>query len=529
MVKKELMYILVASMLLSVFMMGISVSAQEEDVLELSVSVRDADGNPIGSAPIYSDEIFQGNTALASVTDVSITGGVLLESSTIDHGEVAIIIDMSASGTIACRINMREGAEADMELLSSVVSTAIPVPGTEQSTADKIPWAGWWWPRSQMDIALGYYPHYAPGPLEKYDQYIEAKYGGDSQAKEWELAHRSTPGCSWCGYCDSWSAASILEDEPRSSITKEGIIFYVGDLKALITKCYDHKVCDFSVGTRFNPTNNPSHAYEDVYANDFTIVTRQWIKGRGEPLVMDREPGSQVWNHPYYKYDMTFAPGDGDTVNVDCTVWLLADGVNNPDDLSGPQYVFDVEYSYWITIGGSGEIVTGSGTSGWTGDSIQDHPDFLWHPVAPVPSNPYVKCDKVGEILGKKVGVGGVTRCNKYYNNHQLKIQVPVQQYDPNQQSFQLQWQVRDPTGQVIDLPQQDYSITQTQQDYYPTHQIPPAWQQGSYDLKIKVMDGAQQFYSSPWITDAFTVQQGTPTQIDDVQNIPSITKPVSR
>jgi len=552
MVIKGLTYLLVASMLLSVFTMGISVAAQEGDVLELSVSVRDANGNPIGSAPIYFDEIFQGNTdsdglltlsnlrpgshmieinlfelhrgyALASVTDVSITDGVLLESSTIDHGEVAIIIDMSASGTIACRINMWEEAEADMELLSSVVPTAIPVPGTEQSTADKIPWAGYWWPMSKGETALGYYPHNAPGPLEKYDQYIEAKYGGDSQAKEWELVNHYIPGCpSWFGHCHAWAAAAILEGEPRSSITKEGIIFYVGDLKALLTECHYSDPADFFLGTRFNPTNNPSHAYEDVYANDFTIAIRQWIKDRGEPLVMDYDPGSEVWNHPFYKYEMTFTPADGNKVDVACTVWHVTDGVHadHLSDVSSAS-VFTYTYRYWITIDQSGEIVTMPGTSGWTSSR---HPDFLWHPAVSNHPNPYLKCDKVGEIVGKKVSVGGITRSNNYYNDHQLKIQVPVQRIDPNQQSFQLQQQVRNPAGQVIDLPQQDYTITQAQQDYYPTYTIPSAWQQGSYDLKVKLMDGAQQLYSSSWITDAFMVQQGTPTQIEDVQNIPSIT-----
>lgn len=283
--------------------------APVSDIAELDIAVQDTDQNPIGGAPVYLDEALQGSAdasgtltlynlslgahfieidlfkvhrgyALASLEDVATTGGIDLQSSDIDRGKVAIAVDVSASGSLTCTISMREQAEAE-SWLSRLASQAIPVPGSEQSTADKIPWAGYWWPMCKGETALGYSPHGAPGPLEKYDQYIEAKYGGDSRAKEWELANHYQPGCpTWFGHCHAWAAAAVLEDEPRSSITKEGIIFYVGDLKGLLTECHYSDPVDFQLGTRFNPTNNPSYAYEDVYPNDFTIAIRQWIKDR---------------------------------------------------------------------------------------------------------------------------------------------------------------------------------------------------------------------------------------------------------
>jgi PKD repeat protein len=520
---------------------------------ELALVIQTEDGNPINGVPIYLDEAFQGYSdpdglvtlaqvpagdhilnvdcfavhrgyALASLAEVSSTGGVLIESSELDHGKVTLKLKLTASGTVTCYLSMRELAEAELGLLASSPSEAVALPSTEQSTADKIPWAGYWWPLNQGQTALGYYPHGAPGPLAKYDLYVEAKYGGDSRAKEWELANQYMPGApGWFGHCHAWAAASVLEDEPRSTLNKEGIIFYVGDLKALLTECYYNNMVDLQVGTRFDPTNFPSHPYEDIYPNDFTIILRRWIKDMGAPLVMDYEPGPEVWNHPFYRYDMTFTPsGVPNRVDVTCTVWHVTDGVH-PDHLSDvtSASVFTYTYQYWLTVDTGGDIVPGPTASGWYSSR---HPDFLWHPAVPVQTNPYLNCQIVGEILGKKVGVGGITRSNNYYTNHSLKIKVPIQQYDPNQQSCQLQWQVRNPAGQIIDLPQQECALTQAQQDFYPNYTIPPSWQQGSYDLKIKVKDGAQQLYSSPWITDAFTVQQGTPTQLEDVENIPSIT-----
>jgi hypothetical protein len=545
-------FLVVLTMLLMTSLLVGSTLAAGSTTVELEIVVRNVDGNSIDNAPIYFDGLFMGNTnsngsltlsdvslsvheiaidlfelhrgyTFASITDVSPSEGVVLESSNIDRGKVALVSEIVDSGALICEISMRDEAEAELGLLSSESFQALPIPGTEQSTADKIPWAGYWWPLNQGQTALGYYPHGAPGPLAKYDQYVEARYGGDSRAKEWELANHYMPGApGWFGHCHAWAAACVLEDEPRSTLNKEGIIFYVGDLKALLTECYYNNLVDFQIGTRFDPTQYPGHPYGDIYANDFTIALRRWIKDGGAPLVMDYEPGPEVWNHPFYRYDMTFTLATGNRVDVTCTVWHVKDGVH-PDHLSDvtSASVFTYTYQYWITVDGGGEIVPGPDASGWISSR---HPDFLWHPAVPVQTNPYLNCEKVGEILGKKVGAGRVTRANNYYTNHQLKIKVPVQQYDPNQQSFQLQWQVRNPAGQIIDLPQQSYTITQKQQDYYPNYTIPQSWQQGDYDLKIKLKDGVQQLYNGTWILDAFSVQQGTPTQLEDVQNIPSIT-----
>jgi len=546
-------YCLMALCVALVFsLVGGAASAASTAGSELTLAIQIGDGNPPGGVSVSLDGVFQGTTdaygvltlaqvpagdhtlqvdffelhsgyALATRAEVSATGGVLIESSELDHGRVSMKIKLTTSGTVTCQLSMREQAEAELGLLTSSSSPSVGLPSTEQSTADKIPWAGFWWPLNQGQTALGYYPHGAPGPLAKYDQYVEAKYGGDSRAKEWELANHYMPGApGWFGHCHAWAAACVLEDEPRSTLNKDGIIFYVGDLKALLTECHYEDPVDFFLGTRFDPTNYPNHPYDDVYASDFTIAVRQWIKDRGAPLVMDYEPGPEVWNFPFYRYDMTFTPGIGNRVDVICTVWLVKDGVH-PDHLSGvtPASVFTHTYHYWITVDGSGKIIPGPGASGWLSSR---HPDFLWHPARPRHSNPYLNCDLVGELVGKKVGVGGITRSNNYYTNHTLKIKVPVQQYDPTQQTIQLHWQVRNPAGQVIDLPQHNYTVSQKQQDYYPNYTIPSGWQKGNYDLKVTVKDGAQQLYSTPWITDAFTVQQGSPTQLEDVQNIPSIT-----
>jgi hypothetical protein len=520
--------------------------------VELRVLSADGDSEPLAGSPVYLDGAFRGHAdaggklvlealapgphlvqvdlfalhpgyALASLGEVSTEGGADLTSSDIDRGKLALNVDVSASGSVVCSISMREEAVADS--FSQAASVPIPVPGSEDATATKEPWAGWWWPMRTGQTANGYFPHGAPGPLEKYDQYVEATEGGNSQAKEWELANHYKPSApSWFGHCHAWSAAAILEDEPLASVTKEGIIFYVGDQKGLLTECHYSDPVDMFVGTRFDPTTSPDHPFADVYPNDFTMVLRDWIKDRGEAIVMDREPGAAVWNYPLFKYDMTFSPAGGSKVDVNATVWYVTDGVSHPDDLSGPGYIHTETYEYWITVDGTGEILSGPYTSSWTGSSVNWHPDFLWHPVVALDPNPELDCTKVGEIVGKQLVMGDVVRSNNYYNNHQLKIQVPVQQIDPTQQTVQVEWQVKNPAGQTIDLPTQSYTMTQTQQTFYPTHTIPGTWQQGKYGLKVKVKDGEQTQAETPWIKDAFEVKQGTPTQLEDPENLPSLT-----
>ncbi|MGD2148684.1 MAG: carboxypeptidase-like regulatory domain-containing protein, partial [Anaerolineae bacterium] len=180
--------------------------------VELRVLSADGDSEPMAGSPVYTDGAFRGHTdasgklvlealtpgphlvqvdlfalhpgyALASLGEVAAEGGAALTSSDIDRGKIALGVDVSASGSVACAVSMREEGVADS--FGQAPSAAIPVPGSEDATATKEPWAGWWWPMRTGQTANGYFPHGAPGPLEKYDQYVEGTVGGDSQAKEW--------------------------------------------------------------------------------------------------------------------------------------------------------------------------------------------------------------------------------------------------------------------------------------------------------------------------------------------------------
>ncbi|MCS6859289.1 MAG: hypothetical protein NZT92_03080 [Abditibacteriales bacterium] len=107
--------------------------------------------------------------------------------------------------------------------------------------ANKVPWAGWWWP---MEDAMNPNLYDAGGPYDKYDQYVWVTTSTNPGVRSAEArplnngGHRvytASGSDDWYGHCHAWAAAAIVESEPRLPLTKAGITFWVGDLKGLLT------------------------------------------------------------------------------------------------------------------------------------------------------------------------------------------------------------------------------------------------------------------------------------------------------
>jgi len=244
--------------------------------------------------------------------------------------------------------------------------------------AKEVPWSGYWWP---MKPGPGANLFDDGGPCEKYDSYVQATTGSNPGLKNWEKSNHDSPSAgSWWGHCHAWAAASILDDEPTTDKTKEGITFTVGDQKGLLTECHFDDPVDLWVGTRCNGGTGPS--YQDVYALDFHRTLIEWLsfeheegeEPKREAVVFDIQPGAQVWNYPAYLFTMEFTDDENDPnkTHVECVVWLADDGV-------APDYVgtkkFEKTYTYWL------KPKSNPTSGGWEGSSINDHPDFIWHPA----------------------------------------------------------------------------------------------------------------------------------------------------
>jgi hypothetical protein len=171
--------------------------------------------------------------------------------------------------------------------------------GTREGRADAIPWSGIWWAFSDLQLATGWnntgddFEHITGtgwqrknaskdindvSPMLKYDAFVKARTGTDPQSALMECTgddghdfHHSIYGAkkeqydrdgisySWWGHCNGWCAAALMEKEPISPVTAEGIRFDVADLKGLLSETYWGVESDFT-GRRYN---KPRALYSD--------------------------------------------------------------------------------------------------------------------------------------------------------------------------------------------------------------------------------------------------------------------------
>jgi hypothetical protein len=93
------------------------------------------------------------------------------------------------------------------------------------------------------------------------------------------------------------------------------------------------------------------------------------------PVVMDKNPGDQVWNYVIVDYRMTSGTvsGNTDQTRVTTEITYLDYGPCSPGYRGSEKR--NVTYTYWI----SGDFENPAAGQ-WTGDSVADHPHFFWYP-----------------------------------------------------------------------------------------------------------------------------------------------------
>jgi hypothetical protein len=261
---------------------------------------------------------------------------------------------------------------------------AAPAPAraqSEEAAADFTPWSGYWWPHKEGRII---------GPLTKYDNV------SGSHAAAWEAQnHPKASAEGWSGFCHAWSAACVLEKEPKGPISYKGQTLTVADQKAWLTVSHSSDSADF-FGKRNNDPALPVTAelYQDLKPDMLWRYLKLYVQQRGIPLVMDIEAGTPVWNYPVYAYRITWAPqGAGGDVKAHLTLWMADDAVQ-PDQVGTKVRKHDYDFVCRMT---GGNVVMGSGK--WIGASIKDHPDFAWYPQQQRSENPEVKYDVVAQAL----------------------------------------------------------------------------------------------------------------------------------
>lgn len=191
-------------------------------------------------------------------------------------------------------------------------------------------WSGHSWPNNQGSInyrwaannPVGFYylsPTYREvsnmpiekladlSPAEKFDLYL----GNYDYPLKKEIEKTISPYMqNWEGLCHGWASATIHHRVPEAKMMKnpDGLIIPFGapDIKALLSFAYSKELIDEdqSYGLRCeNPYDTtedrcfndlPAHIFHGILANKVGIL--------GQSIIMDIDPGPEVWNHPVISY-----------------------------------------------------------------------------------------------------------------------------------------------------------------------------------------------------------------------------------
>jgi hypothetical protein len=274
--------------------------------------------------------------------------------------------------------------------------------GEVEAEAAVRPWSAYWYPADQPILFQGTRDN--PAPLEKYDQFVRKVHKKDSGAAAFERRQfETTRPDAWQGLCNAWAKAALLEPEPTKGIEVDGIRLSVGDLKALLIKSYELVEGTLFYGERNN--GDRAAEYDDIYADQFHRFVQAELMEKRRAFAMDVDPGPQVWNSPVWRVLTRLAQDPADKHRMNVETWLFMADYNVPNlDYVGTisvarRYTYDL-YGYQRP-GGAFDVAYGI----WTGDSVEDHPDFVtWVPETKAVRrsvNPDVDPAIVDELLAK--------------------------------------------------------------------------------------------------------------------------------
>jgi len=291
-------------------------------------------------------------------------------------------------------------------------------------------WADSYWPTINGSIANRWQVSLNYDKKGKNPTYNEINNMSDSQldllspAEKFDLArgklnfpiaseirkNYKSNGKDWHGICNGWTHSSLNYDEPRAIVyvsptTKKKIPFGSSDIKGLLA--YYHAFMDDSgakfIGKSCRPGSkvlfNLNGACTDVHAAAFHIMMTNELGIKHQGFAADRDPGVEVWNQPFVKYESRIddiktskfshkaTEGTRKEVYITSTVSYVDELYDTLDadletaDHVKPSYqpvlgtekqrLIPVEYKYVIELDSRDRIIGGEWISA-------DRPDLIW-------------------------------------------------------------------------------------------------------------------------------------------------------
>lgn len=251
---------------------------------------------------------------------------------------------------------------------------------TLEGGTDEPAWSGYWWP---MLVTRGWHLYDETGPYTPLLKYGQAT--GNYGPLQWERRYKLTtnPSHTWWGHCNGWAAATVLDpQEPKQSVRVGNVVFNVGEVKGLLTAAHQGDPVDLFRG---RPHWNGGDYLTDLRALDFHRAVLWYLRDRKEGIIFNLSLKPEVWNYPAYRFRMTGTtdPRDWRITHITITLWFADDDVV-------PHFVgtkgFTRTFTYWVQ--GDPREVMGSVAADWTGESVRNHPQFVWHPAYARPHEP---------------------------------------------------------------------------------------------------------------------------------------------
>ncbi len=273
--------------------------------------------------------------------------------------------------------------------------------GEFETEALKRPWSGYWYPADETDLFESKVPKKL-SPLQKYDALAKKQFSRETHAAEYEKKrHNPAATAPWAGLCDAWSAASVLEPEPRTAKVIDGVSFGIADQKALLIKTYENAEGKRIYGNR-NDGDRKS-IYDDIYPDQFHRLLQAELFDRRRPIIMDRDPRPPVWNTPVWGVKTrVFASSESPHVmRVETTVYVTLSNDSALDEVKPVNTHFDYTYDLYGYAQKNGDFKVIFGD--WTGKSADFHPDFatvLDEPTIQKSRNPEIDPEIVNFIVG---------------------------------------------------------------------------------------------------------------------------------
>ena len=249
----------------------------------------------------------------------------------------------------------------------------------DEGRVAKTVWSGYWWPTAKQEILR---------PLAKYDALTGAA------SVEWERTNNPPTGVApWVGLCHGWAAAAVMEDEPTRPLTSSVGTITVGDQKAWLSLAHGGDVANF-YGRRFD--GQPGDDPNDMAPETLWEALRTSVRDQKTSIVLDIEPGVEVWNYPVYAYRVDATKVGGNLYRGKIYVWFADDHVH-PDFVGVKRFV--QAYPFEIQTTSEGRPLHGTGR--WIGSAVKSHPDFAWVPYVVRSGNDQLSYEKVCELLGR--------------------------------------------------------------------------------------------------------------------------------